>query len=228
MSEAPKTAAAGLGWPPMALLSRRDSQRADERRARRAAVQARVMTATEELLSEGSTYAELPIEAIAARAGISRTTFYDYFGDKRELLLGLGRSLTAGLAAETDEWRPGADGEATRDELRRIVRSMAHADKHPVSRAIVEATFYDLEVRAAWVSYQEGQIARAIRLLEAERAAGRFRAGGSTLEARARAIYWMIQQTILQEVALRRNLDETDVIEAIVDVALLGVRGIPR
>ena len=50
---------------------------------KRAAVQAAVLRATEELLRDGASYADLNIERIARRAGISRTAFYFYFRDKR-------------------------------------------------------------------------------------------------------------------------------------------------
>ena len=44
--------------------------------AKRAAIQAAVLRATEDLLAEGVSYADLGIERIATRAGISRTAFY--------------------------------------------------------------------------------------------------------------------------------------------------------
>jgi AcrR family transcriptional regulator len=209
----------------MALLSRRDPARNDERRSRREALQGRVMAATEDLLREGTGFAELPIETIAARVGISRTTFYDYFGDKRELLLRLSGALLDDWIAEADEWRPGGDHDATRADLRRIIGAMVEVQKHPVMIAVVEATFYDLEIRAAWVAHQEAEIARAVRLLEAERAAGRFRAHASELEPRARALHWCIQQTVLQEIVLRPNVEEPKMIDAIADVMIVGVRG---
>src|SRR5437870_620924 len=53
---------------------------------KRAAVQAEVLRATEELLAEGASWADLGVERIATTAGISRTAFYFYFADKRELL----------------------------------------------------------------------------------------------------------------------------------------------
>src|SRR3712207_7614489 len=59
---------------------------------KRAAIEASVLEATEALLAEGASFAELNIERIATRAGISRTAFYFYFRDKRELLVRLTRS----------------------------------------------------------------------------------------------------------------------------------------
>ena len=67
------------------------------------------MEATEKLLREGNSYADLSVEAIAARAGISRTTFYDYFEDKRELLLAIAMTVSAPFLREADDWRPSDD-----------------------------------------------------------------------------------------------------------------------
>ena len=48
-----------------------------------------MLRATEQLLAEGSSYADLNVERIATAAGISRTAFYFYFRDKRDLLMRL-------------------------------------------------------------------------------------------------------------------------------------------
>jgi AcrR family transcriptional regulator len=187
------------------------------------------MDATEELLREGHTYADLGIETIAARAGISRTTFYDYFEDKRELLLSLGATLVTDALGEAEEWRPGDDTDRTKRELRRIIRSLVRMYRHPVAIAVIEATFYDDAVRTAWRAEQQRHIERAVRLLRAERDAGRFQAHDSTLEARARALHWSVHGTALHEVALKQDIDEDEIVDALVDVNILGVRGsLPR
>jgi AcrR family transcriptional regulator len=210
----------------MAVLSKRSARSDEQRRARRARVQARVKQATEQLLRDGHTYADLSVETIAARAGISRTTFYDYFADKRELLLSLGATLIDDVLAEHDEWRPDSDPDRTRTELRRIIRALVRMYRHPVAIAIIEATFYDEAVRGAWRAEQERHIRRAVRLLEAEDAAGRFQPHHSTLEARARALHWSIHGTALNEVALGSDIDEDALVDALVDVNTLGVRGV--
>ena len=75
---------------------------------KRAAVQTAVLRATEQLLGEGATYADLNIERIATRAGISRTAFYFYFADKRELLMRLSEDVTDELYAQADIWYSGS------------------------------------------------------------------------------------------------------------------------
>ena len=184
------------------------------------------MDATEQLLREGQTFADLHIEAIAARSGISRTTFYDYFADKRQLLLSLGATLVDDALAARAEWRPGDDHDVTRTELRRIIRSLVRMYRHPVAIAILEATFYDEQIRTAWRAEQDRHIERAERLLRAEADAGRFQPHGSTVEARARALHWSVHGSALHEVALRQSVNEDDMVDALVDVNILGVRGV--
>src|SRR4051794_5983200 len=210
----------------MSVLSRRSPKQEEQRKARRAAVQRRLMEATEQLLREGNTYADLGVETIAARAGISRTTFYDYFEDKRQLLLSLGATLINDTLLVTDEWRPGGDHAQTKRELRRIIRSLVRMYRHPVAIALIEATFYDEAVRTAWRAEQQRHIERAVRLLSAERDAGHLQPHGSTIEARARALHWAIHGTALHEVALGQDIDEDEVVDALVDVNILGVRGV--
>jgi TetR/AcrR family transcriptional regulator, ethionamide resistance regulator len=210
----------------MSVLSRRSPKQEEQRKARRAAVRERVKEATEQLLREGHTYADLGVETIAARAGISRTTFYDYFDDKRELLLSLGAALISDAIQVADEWRPDDDHDQTKADLRRIIRSLVRMYRHPVSIAIIEATFYDEAIRTAWRDEQQRHIERAVRLLTAENERGRFQAHGSTIEARARALHWSIHGTALHEVALKQDIPEDELVDALVDVNILGVRGV--
>ena len=79
----------------MASLTRRTEAQTEKR----AAVEAAVLEATEGLLVGGRSYADLTIEDIARGAGISRTAFYFYFRDKRELLMRLTEDVAEGLYA---------------------------------------------------------------------------------------------------------------------------------
>ena len=209
----------------MGVLSRRSPERDQARRDRRAAVRARIMEATNDLIREGSNYAALSVETIAARTGISRTTFYDYFPDKRELLLAMSGDILEDAIAPADAFNAPADVAETRAALRAMFKPLVAAYHHPAVRAIVEATFYDEEVRAAWRANMERHIERSALLLRAERRAGRFRDHESTLEARARALHWSIHATIFQEIVLHPTLPADDLLDALLDVCLLGVRG---
>jgi len=122
----------------MASLTRRTEAQTEKR----AAVETLVLEATEALLGEGRSYAELKIEEIATRAGISRTAFYFYFRDKRELLMRLTEDVADALYAEADAWWSGGDGSEGLE--RALANVIALYREHGVLlRAVVEASAYD-------------------------------------------------------------------------------------
>src|SRR3954447_24674502 len=119
---------------------------------RRAAVQADVLRATEELLAEGTSWADLGVERIATTAGISRTAFYFYFRDKRELLIRLTEDVMGDLYLEADRWFSG-EGDPE-EEIREALGNIAalYEQHSALLRVIVEASTYDDEVAAFWRS----------------------------------------------------------------------------
>src|SRR5215218_9651793 len=96
---------------------------------RRAATEAGVLSAAEGLLEEGVAYADLGVERIARRAGISRTAFYFYFKDKRDLLVRLTEGIGDELYLAAQGWwnsDPGPD--AVRPALDQVVATyLRHA-----------------------------------------------------------------------------------------------------
>ena len=116
--------------------------------AKRAAVQAAVLEATESLLREGVSYAELNIERITTRAGISRTAFYFYFRDKRELLLRLTQDVTDELYRQGNIWLEGGGEPAA--ELGQALQNMSalFRENGAVLGAIVQAAATDAEIDA--------------------------------------------------------------------------------
>ena len=136
-------------------------------------MQAAVLAATEELLSEGASYADLNIERIATRAGISRTAFYFYFRDKRELLVRLTEEVAGALWEQADRWWHGqGDGaDELRDILGPIVRLWL---RHGASlSAVVQAAGYDDEVRDFWRALAARFVEGTRERIEREQAAGR-------------------------------------------------------
>src|SRR6266536_2277583 len=140
---------------------------------KRAAVQGAVLTATEALLAEGASYADLNIERIATRAGISRTAFYFYFRDKRELLMRLTEDVNELLYQQADIWFSGA-GEPE-FEMREALTNIAalYAEHGVLLRAIVEVSTYDEEVVQFWRVLMGRFVYATRRRIELERDAGR-------------------------------------------------------
>src|SRR5687767_11146446 len=109
---------------------------------KRAAIEAGVLRATEDLLTEGASFAELNIEKIATRAGISRTAFYFYFRDKRELLVRLTGEVNEQLMTAADRWW--SEGGDIREALEEI--AVLYQEHAALFRATVEVSTYDEEV----------------------------------------------------------------------------------
>jgi AcrR family transcriptional regulator len=119
------------------------------RAARRAATTEQILAATDELLAEGEGFAGLSVEQITERAGISRTAFYDYFDDKRELLTKLIARADLPLFDEPED-RAGRPPEPEAIEAQ-IAASLKWVRQNTeLFRAAVEATSYDEVVRAFW------------------------------------------------------------------------------
>lgn len=164
--------------------------------ARRRAVQAAVLEATEALLREGARYADLNIERIATRAGISRTAFYFYFRDKRELLMRLTEDVNDLLYAQADIWWSGSGDPAA--EMREALANIARLyDEHGVLlRAIVEVSTTDEEIGAFWRGLVGRFVEATRRRIEREHAAGR--AAVADPPATAFALCWMTERVFYQ------------------------------
>ena len=187
---------------------------------KRAAVQAAVLRATEDLLAEGASWAELGVERIASGAGISRTAFYFYFRDKGELLLRLTEDVTAELYVEADRWFHG-EGEPealVRDALGKIAALYrAHG---MLLRVIVEVSTYDEQVGAGWRTIIDRFVAATRERIETEQAAGR--AHTMPVEATAFSLVWMTERTLYQQLQQGRFEDE-EVVDALACIWLRAV-----
>src|SRR3954465_1858270 len=177
--------------------------------AKRAQVQAAVLKATGGLLAGGSSYADLNVERIATAAGISRTAFYFYFRDKRELLMRLTAHVNEQLYAEADTW---FTGEATSSEA--MARIAALYEEHgALLRAIVEVSTYDEEIAGFWRSL----IGRFIEATE-KRVDSR---------ATAFALVWMTERTFYQQLVQGRPLDPGELVDALAGIWDAAATGAP-
>ena len=191
--------------------------------ARRRAVQAAVLAATEDLLREGASYAELSIEAIARRAGLGRTAFYFYFRDKRELLMRLTEDVNDQLFAQADVWFSGR-GEPAR-ELRSALASIAALyEEHGVLlRAIVEVSTYDEEVARFWRGLMGRFTSATRRRIEREQAEGLGAAGHP--EAIAFSLCWMTERVFYQRLVQEEPPSRDELVGALCDIWVRSVYG---
>jgi TetR/AcrR family transcriptional regulator, ethionamide resistance regulator len=181
---------------------------------KRAAVQTAVLSATEQLLGEGATYADLNIERIATRAGISRTAFYFYFADKRELLMRLTEDVTDELYTQADIWYSGSgDPEA---EIREALVNIARLyEQHgTLLRAIVEVSTYDDEVALFWRALMGRFVDATQTRIAAEQEAGK--SSGCEPAATAFVLCWMAERVLYQELVQGNPVAGEDLVEALV------------
>ena len=166
--------------------------------AKRAQVQQAVLAATEELLSEGPSFADLKIERIATAAGISRTAFYFYFKDKRELLMRLTEDITEALYRQADAWFKDA-GQDPVDQVSGALAAIAalYREHGPLLRAIVEVSTYDEEIAIFWRALVQRFADASTHRIEAEQKAGR--APEMPAAATAFALVWMTERTFYQQ-----------------------------
>jgi AcrR family transcriptional regulator len=199
----------------MPVLSK-GSESAERRRDAEAAF----LLAAEALLADGHPYAELSVEQISAAAGRSRTAFYLYFRDKRELLMRLTEAVAATLYDEADRWWSGDDG---RRDLRTALADVLgtyreHAD---LLRAVVEASAYDEEVAEFWRALV-GRFADATerRLVAEGQEAG-------PAAAKALALTWMVERVSYQQIVRGASVDDPQLVDALVEIWERSVYG-PR
>ncbi|MDP8967143.1 MAG: TetR/AcrR family transcriptional regulator [Actinomycetota bacterium] len=197
------------------------SRRPQSPTQKRQAVEAAVLQAMEDLLGEGATYATLSVEKISKRAGISRTAFYFYFADKRELLMRLASKLSDELYREADAWWSGAgDGPAQLTTALAKIAALYRAHG-PLVCAIVELSTYDEVVGAFW----HALVGRFVDA-SAERIASEVDARPrASPEATAFALVWMTERALHQMLAQKGPLSDEELVRALAGVWVATVYG---
>lgn len=178
------------------------------------------MSATEGLLREGASYADLNVSRIAERADRPRTAFYAHFADRRELLLALVAE-SSGDALTALRTLFGSEEELSRGELRRSVEKLlATFREHAILvRAVIEAAGYDEGVAEYWDEVV-GEVISAVRkrlLLNGVREPDAL--------AKATTLVWMTERMCYQQaIRGRLGLDDEGVVASVSDVwsAMLG------
>jgi TetR/AcrR family transcriptional regulator, ethionamide resistance regulator len=190
----------------MPVLSRHPSSSGQRREAERAFEEA-----TEALLREGGSYAELSVGQIAERAGKTRTAFYAYFRDKRELLMAVTGEVAQALYDEADRWWSGEGGVADLEVALRNILS-TYREHSELLRAVVEASSYDDEVGDFWralvgrfITATEDRLARDG--VEPDRAHGI-----------AFALVWMTERSCYQHIVRGGRLDDDELVASLVHV----------
>ncbi|MCB0857945.1 MAG: TetR/AcrR family transcriptional regulator [Solirubrobacterales bacterium] len=130
-------------------LERRHNRRRRHERTRLELIEAALNQA-----SAGS-FKDLTVEGITREAGVARSAFYVYFGDKEELLLGALEDLIASHQNRLGRcWLKSDD---PRRDIERGIYGMSrvYADSSELLALAGEAATYDEEVRELWSTVLE-------------------------------------------------------------------------
>ena len=185
--------------------------------AKRAQVQATVLAATERLLAEGNAYADLNVERIAKAAGISRTAFYFYFADKRDLLMRLAADVSEQLYRQADVFFSG-EGDPAQQVREALTNVGALYREHGILiRAIVEVSTYEEDIAVFWRGLLDQFVDATQRRIEGER-----RGEGPFGDARATAfaLTWMVERTFYQQLVQHEPVDSAVLVDALVRIYL--------
>lgn len=181
---------------------------------RRRATELAFLAATEVLLGEGASYADLNVSRIAERAGRTRTAFYAHFEDRRELLLCLVETLGDEVLVASEPFLA-VDGPVTREQVTASVRGIlaTFRERSTLVRAVIEAAGYDEHIAAYW----EGILGRFV-----DAARDRLRGEGfgeAEATATATSLIWMTERTCYQQ-AIRgtTGLDDLSTVAGISEV----------
>lgn len=172
----------------MASITRKS--RASSAAERRPAIEAKLLEATERLLSDGTRYTELSIQQLCSEAGIARSTFYVYFRDKSDLVARLTEEMLGQLTEVASQWwQPGA----ARDEVLAATRLLieTYSRHEALFAALTETAAYDAEIRALQVEMVERHARPLEALIERGKEGGSVR-GVHTRET-VSALSWMLQ-----------------------------------
>lgn len=186
-------------------------------RRRRSADEAEreILAAAERFLRERP-MRELTVDAVMAETGLSRTSFYNYFRDRHELVLHLTAEVDDALEDAAESFaatgRFGAD--SLQNALRRLVD--AHTQHGAIIRAIADASCDDREVELAYH-------ARIERLIDAAASGirGQMRRGvvsGLNPQRTAAALMWMTERYLGDCFGPRRQMSARTAAAVLTDI----------
>lgn len=145
-------------------LERRHNRRRRHERTRQELIDAALSQ------SAARSFKDLTVENVTRAAGVARSAFYVYFGDKEELLLGALEDLVASHQNRLGRcWQQGDD---PRRDVERSLYGICrvYADSSALLGLAAEAATYDEEVRELWSTVIETVVegtAEEIRRLQA-------------------------------------------------------------
>ncbi len=177
--------------------------------------QAALLDAARVLLAEGGREA-LNFGALAARTGLARSSVYEYFRSKSELVEALCTVDLPLWAAEIEAGMAAREGAAERVEA--YVRGQLALAADPVHRAVVAVAEYELDdsARARIRAAHTGLTAMVVRTLE--------ELGHARPAVAASLLQGVVEAAVRQIERARETTDSAEIADAAVRFALDGLR----
>jgi TetR/AcrR family transcriptional regulator, ethionamide resistance regulator len=177
-----------------------DSVTPSRRELQRAASVARIVNAAEEVLSEAERFADISVEQVISRAGVSRSTFYSYFDDMGHVLRVVGEGVVGEVVASAREWM-NLDTGPTEEQLNAVFAALidTYRRRAKLLAALADASTSDPGVR------EEFHRLFAIGHLELSKHIQRAQAAGTARadldpDPTAGWLVWMLERGLYQQI----------------------------
>lgn len=200
------------------LSGARRAEPLDRRHLERRALAARRLLPAVESLLEHETYPELTVDQMTAAAHISRSTFYNYFQDKGDLLRALAADVMGTIVEASRVWWM-LSPHASRDDMRAAIQHLfdVYSPHATLMLAVADSISHDPRVRDEFLAYMERGREEIANYVRGGQAAGVLRSG---LDANAAAAWltWMLERGLSQLSRTPRTYQPDRVVTALVDI----------
>jgi AcrR family transcriptional regulator len=198
------------------------------KRGRRPKTHAAVLAATSELLKTVS-LAELSVAQILAAATVGRTSFYEHFSSKDDVVVKLVRSVSVEVAEEIEPMFERGGLEPDQAFRQGLINLMGISSRYaPLLLAAIEEWPAVPELRQIWFSVQGELTARLADTIDRDRVVGIAPAGADS-EALAASLVWTAERAF--HVAMVGGhpalMDQNALIEPLVQLFVGTIYGRP-
>ncbi len=174
--------------------ARRGARRAP---ARNGELEEAICEAAERLMA-ARPFAELSVADVIEEAGVSRASFYFYFGSKYALLARLAERISTSVFGFGRSWFDGVGEAAAHAELTEAVGGafQTWSEHAPVLRALIEAGPGGEETAQLWEQLMERFTDAATARIERDRASGAAPADRPDARTLAASLVWMTERAL--------------------------------
>lgn len=198
--------------------SGRRAEPLDRRHIERRELISRWLLPAVERLLEQQTYPSLTVDQMVAEAELSRSTFYNYFEDKSDLLRALTADVMSTIVDATRMWWMLAPN-GTKDEFREALAHLfaIYSPHTTLMRAVAESISHDARVREEFLAYMASGQKGIADYIRTGQQAGVLRAD---LDADASAAWltWMMERGLSQLSLSAGEYEPERVLTAVVDI----------